>query len=109
MGTLGMYVAYPDLGLGIGPSSIDPRTGEILFANIVLGEGWIAALNGNWLEKAALSPESDESDTLDAASGRLSMLHAMLVAQGSLAVHEPLPDEFIRKGLTDIVTHEVGH
>ncbi|KAH8058156.1 met-zincin [Aureococcus anophagefferens] len=33
------WLPYPSLGLAIGPSVVDARSGEILYANIVFGEG----------------------------------------------------------------------
>ena len=48
------WLPYPDLGLAIGPSVVDARTGEILYANIVFGEGWIRAFTGSWLDEASI-------------------------------------------------------
>jgi len=55
------WLPYPGLGLAIGPSHIDPRTGEILYANIMFGEGWIPAITGDWYESATLGvKEADQ-------------------------------------------------
>ncbi len=35
------YVDYSDGALAVGPSRVDPRTGEILDADITIGNGWV--------------------------------------------------------------------
>ena len=35
------YVDYSDGALAVGPSRVDPRTGEILDADITVGNGWV--------------------------------------------------------------------
>ena len=52
------WLPYPSLGLAIGPSVVDARSGEILYANIVFGEGWVRAFSGSWLDAAELAPKS---------------------------------------------------
>ena len=36
------FVDYSDGALAVGPSRVDPRTGEILDADITIGNGWVA-------------------------------------------------------------------
>lgn len=120
------WLPYPSLGLAVGPTHVDPRTGEILYANIVFGEGWIAALRGSWYDSATLGRGGEGAAGVHSAhehkhergghhachmsaSVPLAHLHARLVAQGALAVGQPVPDQFVRQGLHDIVAHEVGH
>ena len=76
------WLPYPDLGLAIGPSVVDARTGEILYANIVFGEGWIRAFTGSWLDEASIghdpSGRRDHAPAGHAHGGRghgLSLIH----------------------------------
>ena len=132
---VGLVAAVPEpRGLAIGPSHVDARTGEILYANIVFGEGWIAAFTGSWVDGA----DARRARARRRASGRrararprrrrrpprgtavaqleapepgdvLGALHIGLVAQGAIALGEAVPSEFVRAGLHDVVSHEVGH
>lgn len=45
------YVDYSDGALAVGPSRIDPRTGEILDADITIGNGWVTLLRRRALEQ----------------------------------------------------------
>lgn len=127
------WLPYPSLGLAIGPTHVDPRTGEILYANVVFGEGWLSALRGAWYDDAALSGGGadehgghggahghaahahagrrghSEVACHMSAGGPLGQLQARLVAQGALPAGAPVPEAFVRQGLHDIVAHEVGH
>lgn len=45
------YVDYSDGALAVGPSRIDPRTGEILDADITIGNGWVTLPRRRALEQ----------------------------------------------------------
>lgn len=45
------YVDYSDGALAVGPSRIDPRTGEILDADITIGNGWVTLPRRRSLEQ----------------------------------------------------------
>ena len=148
------WLPYPDLGLAIGPSVVDARSGEILYANIVFGEGWIRAFTGSWLAEAELGPSArDASAARRAGRGRghgydhghghdhggrregkrrkghdkdhgghdhdhrscsrsaeetLEGLEAALLVDGA-ELGAGLPVDFVKDGLKDVVSHEVGH
>jgi hypothetical protein len=46
------YVDHSDGALAVGPSRIDPRTGEILDADITIGNGWVTLPRRRALEQA---------------------------------------------------------
>jgi len=121
-----MATAQPAFG-AIGPSQVDPRTGEILDADI----GWDASQVRNI--RAAKSegvityqPMFDEAtghvrmDTMGAADGRLCTYRdmaaremgfamALLEARGKLDPESPEADKLVAEFLKDITMHEVGH
>jgi hypothetical protein len=110
----------------IGPSRTDPRTGEILDADVLI-EG--AAIQGyrNWWRRYAGPTELAEAtmpsmsdgpswlplerrceDQLSAADhGALLRLDLMLA--GDLPPGSPVPDEFLEPLVVRLVMHEVGH
>uniref|UniRef100_A0A7S4E602 EcxA zinc-binding domain-containing protein n=1 Tax=Pelagomonas calceolata TaxID=35677 RepID=A0A7S4E602_9STRA len=132
------WLPYPDLGLAIGPSVVDARTGEILYANIVFGEGWIRAFTGSWLDEASIghdpSGRHDRGDHApvghahggqghdhdhdhghghDAHRHCHRSAHEVLegLAVGLTARGDADVDSktFVEAGLVDVVAHEVGH
>ena len=115
------WLPYPDLGLAIGPSVVDARAGEILYANIVFGEGWIRAFTGSWLDGASIGHDPgghgahghDHGHDHDAhrhchrsAHETLEGLAVGLTARGDVDIDSKT---FVEAGLMDVVAHEVGH
>ena len=124
-----MATATPSFG-AIGPSQVDPRTGEILDADI----GWDANMVRN---VRALKSESVVTYTpmYDAVTGELSTVahgaaghahsrfcnhfeHAsremgfamsLLEARGDLDPDSPAADQLVFDFLKDVTMHEVGH
>jgi len=111
----------------IGPSDVDPRTGEILNADILIAASWIQAFQGQYRR---FSGPADQvravfrEDSLLRAdpAGRLrlctyangfeqhaAVLQAALVAAGVIAPGQPVPREYVGQALKELVMHEVGH
>jgi hypothetical protein len=78
----------PQFG-ALGPSIVDPRTGEILDADILMESGSVLNDRATW--KLLVSPA------------------ARLAAQGGSAPGAPSVDEFIGERLRWTTMHEVGH
>src|SRR5437899_9590090 len=112
----------------IGPSDVEPRTGEILNADILIAASWIEAFQGQYREYAgpqAMVREVFAEDSLLRAEprGRFrrlcsygaslgrdgTLLRATLAASGTIAAGAAVPREFIGQGLKELVMHEVGH
>ncbi len=112
----------------IGPSDVDPRTGEILNADILIAASWIQYWQGEYREYAgpqAMTRAVFEEDSLLRRDphGRLrrlcryagglprygTMLRASLAASGAIPPGAPVPKEFIGQALKELVMHEVGH
>ncbi len=112
----------------IGPSDVDPRTGEILNADILIAASWIQAFQGQYRRfsgPAEVVREAFREDSLlrADATGRgprvctyaagfaqhAAVLQAALVAGGLIAPGQPVPREYVGAALKELVMHEVGH
>jgi hypothetical protein len=114
----------------IGPSTVDPRTGEILDADILFEANMFMGFRNEWrylLNPATTAqaferalgvgafevPENSLSVELPgfeaAMAGQGAVVAAALVARRELDPGEPLPDEILREFTVWVVMHEVGH
>jgi Met-zincin/Domain of unknown function (DUF5117)/Domain of unknown function (DUF5118) len=122
------WMANNGFTYAIGPSDVDPRTGEILNADILIAASWIQAWQGQYRDYAgpqAMIREVFLEDSLLRADphGRFqrlcsygatlgregTLLRATLAASGSIAPGGPVPREYIGQALKELVMHEVGH
>ncbi|MDE2081397.1 MAG: zinc-dependent metalloprotease, partial [Burkholderiales bacterium] len=118
-----------DVGFAIGPSDSDPRTGEILDADIgmsdVFGRGArrlvhedldSLGLSASAADKvgaafAALWSSTNPPGCSYAAAGanELDFARDMLEARGDLAPDSPEAEAFAQAYVKAVITHEVGH
>jgi Met-zincin/Domain of unknown function (DUF5117) len=110
----------------IGPSRVDPRTGEILDADILFEASFIQGFRNGY--RRYVSPEAiadgvmptlgatpaflDPDLRCDAQMGMAdggSLLHEGLLVDGMLPPGEPVPIDYVGKALVWAVMHEVGH
>jgi hypothetical protein len=111
----------------IGPSIVDPRSGEILDAdilfeaNMVLGfkRGWHALVSPAAALEEMFNATQEELDALSqgaematfgaelAAQGGL--LRAVLASRNEIGPDEPVPMDFVNQALVWVTMHEVGH
>jgi hypothetical protein len=111
----------------IGPSMVDPRTGEILDADILFEANFIQGFRNSW--RSLVSPAaaveamfgtSPEAMTALTSGGEHPMmsaeleaqgtlLRAVLAASGTIGPNDPVPLEFVGQGLIWSTAHEVGH
>ena len=103
-----------DGALAIGPRRVDPRTGEILDADIEIEDGWTRFPRRYAAEQlpppsmAALR-EGTYCDYGNEAAGELAFAMDILAARGDIEPGSPEAEAFVRATLKDTVTHEVGH
>lgn len=114
----------PQFG-AVGPSIVDPRTGEILDADVLMESSMVMAYQRAWrmlvspaarlerqlgetLGDAAGFPGGESADFADSLAVQRSVLQAALAAGGG-APGEPLSDELIGEGLRWVTMHEIGH
>jgi Met-zincin/Domain of unknown function (DUF5117) len=110
-----------DGGPAIGPSHSDPRTGEILDADIVMTDVFPRSSRRFFVEDA---PKS-KADTLalpavmngadafcnfaEASFGEAEFALDLLEARGDLDPGSPEADAFVASYVKEVITHEVGH
>jgi hypothetical protein len=111
----------------IGPSMVDPRTGEILDADILFEANMVRGFRNAWRtlvdpltmmnQVLGLSPEDEAAAaaglelahfgaTLAAQGG---LVRAALVARGELGPGDPVPLAYVGEALRWVTMHEVGH
>lgn len=103
----------------IGPSTVDPRTGEILDANQLYEAQMILGFRREWqnlvdpqtafeLAVGALDP-SDHAHLAGVLSDQGTFLRAILAARGEISPSDPLPEAYLGEAIRWVVMHEVGH
>ncbi|QDT52291.1 hypothetical protein Pan44_03000 [Caulifigura coniformis] len=116
-----------DAGFAMGPSRVDPRTGQILDADIIFDNGFLdswksqfetfnaqtaEALQPNWSPFDLTAPTGHRHTA--ACTYCKDMQHQMGFAAATFLGHGitldgKLPEEFVHQGLKEVVMHEVGH
>ncbi|MEK6238104.1 MAG: zinc-dependent metalloprotease, partial [Planctomycetales bacterium] len=123
-------------GFAMGPSRVNPHTGEILDADIIFDADFIrfwkqeyetftpasvAALTGGALEADALHQELNGTPERSRrhAECRCNLLHgftrqlafgaSVLSIRHGMAESKPMSDKMILEGLKEVAMHEVGH
>ncbi len=110
----------------VGPSNVDPRTGEILNADILIAAAWIQTWRGESREYASPLASVQSAFALDSAapSGtdpslfcrfgegldrQGTIARALLAARGATPAGGAAPRDYIGQALKALVMHEVGH
>ena len=110
----------------LGPTSVDPRTGEILNADVIISAGWIQRWRGQsgQIPSPATAVETAyQDDSLAMRSpGDLglcrygeglardgSLASAVLAARGDLPAGDSPSRTYIGQALKALVMHEIGH
>jgi hypothetical protein len=114
----------------IGPSRVDPRTGEILDADILMEANMLLGYRSSW--RSYVSPAEAAAEVmgmLDAARGEATLddelaqdvglaaelgaqgavLRSVLAARGDLEPGAPVPMSYVAEALRWVTAHEVGH
>ena len=117
----------PSFG-AIGPSRSDPRTGELLDADILFEASMIQNFRNAYRRYSgpdAMAQEVLPSTRTEAAPSWLplemrcaaqqgvadggALLHLALLADGSLPPGSPVPEEYMGQAIVWVTMHEVGH
>jgi len=112
----------------IGPSTVDPRTGEVLDADILFEASMFANYKNGWRRLAspvsaaeafeqalgvgAFEVQSDRHELagfIEAFAAQGATLRAALVARGELDPGAPVPEAFVSQAVKWVTMHEVGH
>ncbi len=122
------WSAAHQMGYAIGPSQTDPRTGEILNADILLSSVFMRGWGTEWADLAGpngmlkkmqdmqhkidlMSPDAKDQLCM-AEHGKqfeMGLLATTLLADGLMDTVGAVPEEFYGPALRDLVLHEVGH
>ena len=113
----------------IGPSRVNPRTGQILDADILIEASMVTGFRQGWRtyiggDKAAVVPNPealpvtvlpwgvDESMLCRLGNGLTdggALLAEVLRAAGTIGPDQPVPAEYVNEALKWVTMHEVGH
>jgi hypothetical protein len=106
----------------IGPSIVDPRTGEILDADMLFEASMVRGFKRDWRTTVSPSAAVEEMFTERGAhslgehatlAGELgaqgALLRAMLAASGEIGPNDPVPAEYVAQAMKWVTMHEVGH
>ena len=105
-----------DVGFAIGPSHTDPRSGEILDADIGMSDVFVRggrAFISEDVGRAGAHSHALQGDAFcnyaHEAAAELDFALDMLEARGDLEPGSPEADAFIQARVKDVIMHEVGH
>jgi Met-zincin/Domain of unknown function (DUF5117) len=105
-----------DNAIAVGPVRADPRSGEIIDADIAISEGWTRLTRRRVAESYPVkNSERDVHDHDQAceyanhAFSELAFAMDLLDARGDLDPKSPEAERLVQATLKDVVTHEVGH
>ena len=111
-----MPTARPIFG-GVGPRQVDPRTGEILDADI--GIDPVRLRNRRFIRVELMRPQSAPASFMehpermcmleDYAAQELNFTFDLLEARGELNPDGPEAEAFVMADVKEIAMHEVGH
>ncbi|HET6423887.1 MAG TPA: zinc-dependent metalloprotease [Planctomycetaceae bacterium] len=119
-----------DAGFAMGPSRVNPMTGQILDADIIFDAGFLrswrveyenfsAQTVASWLGDDVATPSEtlpflnrttrSECRLSNGMAHQFGFAAAALMANGVIDKKGELPEEFVQQALKEVVMHEVGH
>jgi hypothetical protein len=113
-----------DVGFAIGPSHSDPRTGEIIDADIGMSDVFGRGARRFLVEDVGRALEAGFAPAAGALRDRLHGAHCtyaqesaaemdfaldLLEARGELSADSPQAEAFVQAVIKDTIMHEVGH
>ena len=106
----------------IGPSIVDPRTGEILDADILIEASMVSGWRREWrtmvtpaaaiddaLGVGAGAQQGEQASLSAEMAGQGSLFRTLLVAAGEIGPTDAVPMEYVANALKWVTMHEVGH
>ena len=102
-----------DVGFAVGPHHADPRTGEILDADIGMSDVFARGARRFIVEDIPQNFHTHHAhDACNYAAEAASEMHFaldILEARGDIAPDSPEAEAFVQAVITDTIMHEVGH
>ncbi len=121
------WTAAHSMGYAIGPSQVDPRSGEILNADILISSNFVRGWQFDWQEMAPadvarllvdgeILPEGFDAEDAAALctaevgkSWQLGVQYAAMATLGRIEPGRDMPEFYLGDAIRDLVMHEVGH
>ncbi|MFB6272741.1 MAG: zinc-dependent metalloprotease [Salinibacter sp.] len=130
------WTAAHQMGYAIGPSQTDPRTGEILNADVLISSSFVRGWKQSYSQ---LTPTTSASGEVGAhlpiqprtpkalrkvlspklarracwaergMAQQLGLQRTMLLARGTISPGAPMPKRYLGAAIKNLVMHEVGH
>jgi hypothetical protein len=100
-----------DVGFAIGPSKVDPRSGEILDADIGMSDVFARGARRFLGEDSApmATPTADRCDFAAEGSNEMGFALGLLEARGEFNMDSPKAEELAQAYVKAVITHEIGH
>jgi hypothetical protein len=111
----------------IGPSIVDPRTGEVLDADILFDSGLAMRARNSWralvdpsrtiesifsMDEPTAAPfgaHFEHAGFAEELAMQMSLVRTALLASGEITPEDPVPMEYVGEFLKFVTMHEVGH
>lgn len=109
----------------IGPSIVDPRTGEVLDADVLFEASMFAGFRNAWRNLVAPRGAADAFNQVfelggetgaaelpgfaDAIAAQGALLGLVLAERGEIGPGDPVPMEYVGQVVRWVTAHEVGH
>ena len=130
------WTAAHQMGYAIGPSQTDPRTGEILNADVLISSSFVSGWQQTYSQ---MTPGSSKNGEIGAhlpvqpripkalrkvlspdlarracwaergKAQQIGLQRTMLLARGVMSPGKPMPEKYLGAAIKDLVMHEVGH
>ena len=113
-----------DVGFAIGPNHSDPRTGEIIDADIGMSDAFgrnsrrfivedvgtsAASSLANWTTRSRNAGQAAYCDYAQEAVAEMDFALDLLEARGDIAPDSTEAEAFVQSVIKDTIMHEVGH
>lgn len=100
-----------DVGFAIGPSKVDPRSGEILDADIGMSDVFARGARRFLGEDSApmAAPSADRCDFAAEGSNEMGFALGLLEERGEFNMDSPKAEELAQAYVKAVITHEIGH
>lgn len=102
-----------DVGFAVGPHQVDPRSGEILDADIgisdVFARGARRMIGEDSFDLSPPQPEEARCDYMRESAAEMGFAMDVLEARGELEMGSPEADAVAQAYVRSVVMHEVGH
>ncbi|MES2296502.1 MAG: zinc-dependent metalloprotease [Pseudomonadota bacterium] len=103
-----------DVGFAIGPSRVDPRSGEILDADIGMSDVFARGARrfigeDGALAQAMATPNPERCDFAAESGGEMGFALELMEARGEFDMDSPQADALAQAYVKAVITHEIGH